>query len=82
MSGDVIELEGIVIAEARGDLFTVECQLGALRRTVLARRAGRLVQHRIRVLVGDQVTVAVSPYDPTRGRITYRGSKREERATP
>jgi translation initiation factor IF-1 len=40
--------------------------------TVLAHMAGKMRRHRIRVVLGDQVTVAVSPYDPTRGRITYR----------
>lgn len=75
---DAIEMTGVVVAEHRGDLFEVDAVLGAMRRTVLAKRAGRLVAHHIRVLVGDEVTVEVSPYDTTRGRITFRG-RREER---
>jgi len=39
---------------------------------VLAHLAGRMRRNRIRVVLGDQVTVAVSPYDPGRGLITYR----------
>jgi translation initiation factor IF-1 len=72
MSDDKIELRGVVISSCRG-LFTVDCKLGAFRRTVLARCSGRLLVHRIRVLPGDEVTVAVSPYDPGRGVITFRG---------
>ncbi len=40
---------------------------------VLAYLAGRLIVHKIRILAGDKVTVEVSPYDLTRGRIVYRG---------
>ena len=69
---DVIEMEGTVVREARGDLFEVDCRIGAMRRTVLARRCGRMNQRNIRVLVGDAVTVEVSPYDTTKGRITFR----------
>jgi translation initiation factor IF-1 len=39
---------------------------------VIAKLAGKMRRYRIRVVLGDRVTVAVSPYDPTRGRITYR----------
>jgi translation initiation factor IF-1 len=39
---------------------------------VLAKLAGKVRRHRIRVVLGDRVTVAVSPYDPTRGFIVYR----------
>jgi translation initiation factor IF-1 len=75
MSDDKIEMSGTVLREHRGDLFEVECAAGSLRRTVLAKRSGRLVKFRIRLLPGDHVTVEVSPYDPTRGRITYRGAQ-------
>ncbi len=80
MSGDAIEMVGTVVATHRGDLYEVDCVLGALRRTVKARRSGRLVSRHIRLLVGDEVTVEVSPFDTTRGRIVYRG-RREERRT-
>ena len=40
--------------------------------TVLATISGKMRQHYIRILPGDRVTVEVSPYDPTKGRVTYR----------
>jgi translation initiation factor IF-1 len=64
--------EGEVIRVSRGDFCEVACQLGALRRTVLARRAGRLVKFGVRVVAGDWVKVEVSPYDLGRGRIVHR----------
>lgn len=72
MSGDAIEASGVVRSLHGGDLHSVEVEIGEARRTVLARRAGRLVSRRIRLVVGDRVTVELSPYDPKRGRITER----------
>jgi translation initiation factor IF-1 len=69
---DVLTFEGEVAAIHRGDLFTVDVTAGALRRTIIAKRAGRLVAAHIRVVPGDRVRVEVTPYDLTRGRITYR----------
>jgi translation initiation factor IF-1 len=69
VADDKIEMPGHVVGCHRGDLFTVECKLGALHRTVLAKRSGRLATHRIKILPGDVVTVEVSRYDLTRGRI-------------
>jgi translation initiation factor IF-1 len=77
MSGDAIEMVGVVVEHRRGDLYEVEATLGSSRRRVLAKRAGRLVLHRIFVLPGDEVTVECSPYDPGRGRITRRGRRRD-----
>jgi translation initiation factor IF-1 len=76
MAGDALEMTGVVREHRRGDLYQVECQAGALRRTVLAKRSGRLITNKIFVLPGDEVTIEVSPYDTTRGRITHRGPKR------
>ncbi len=70
--GDVIEFEGTVLEASRGDTYRVECVAGALRRTVLARRSGRMNFNRVRVVAGDRVRVEVSPYDTTRGRIVRR----------
>ena len=80
MSGDALEFTGTVTAAHRGGVYLVDCQAGALRREVQCRLSGRLHTRHIRVIVGDLVTVEVSPYDLRRGRITYRG-KREERST-
>jgi translation initiation factor IF-1 len=68
-SEDAIEFEGVVTEVLKGGLFRVETEAG---HSVLAHMAGKMRRHRIRVVLGDQVTVAVSPYDPTRGRIVFR----------
>ena len=65
---DLIEMEGVVI-EAVNGMFRVECDNGHV---VVAKLKKRLNRHRIRVVLGDRVTVGVSPYDPNRGFITYR----------
>ena len=66
---DHIEMEGTVVEVLAGGLFKVETDDGL---NVLAHLAGKMRRFRIRVVLGDRVTVAVSPYDPTRGRIIYR----------
>jgi translation initiation factor IF-1 len=75
VSGDAIEVTGTVTESLRG-FFRVEVA-APLNRTLLCRLAGRLSQHRIRVVVGDEVTVEVSAYDLDKGRITFRGQRRE-----
>ncbi|GHT10038.1 translation initiation factor IF-1 [Planctomycetales bacterium] len=66
---DVIELPGTVVEEVRG-AFRVK--LDNMEHVVLCRLAGKMRKFRIRVVPGDHVTVEVSPYDMSRGRITYR----------
>jgi translation initiation factor IF-1 len=66
---DLVEMEGKVAEVLVGGNFRVDVQGGHY---VLAQLAGRMRRNRIRVVLGDQVTVAVSPYDPARGLITYR----------
>lgn len=66
---DHVQLEGSVIEIAAGGNFRVEVTGG---HQVLAQLAGRMRRNRIRVVLGDRVTVAVSPYDPTRGLIVFR----------
>jgi translation initiation factor IF-1 len=80
MSGDMLEFQGIVTDMRRGGLAAVKCTMGGTTRTVLAKCSGKLVKNHIKVVAGDEVTVEVSPYDTSRGRIVYRG-RREERAT-
>ena len=67
-SDDLIELEGVVKEVYQGGNFLVETKVG----NVKAHLAGRLRRYRIRVVLGDRVTVAVSPYDLGKGRITFR----------
>ena len=69
MSKDVIEVEGIVIEPLPNAMFQVELENG---HKVLAHISGKLRMHFIRILPGDKVTVEISPYDLTKGRITWR----------
>ncbi|MGH7529021.1 MAG: translation initiation factor IF-1 [Gemmatimonadales bacterium] len=64
-----IEIEGKVEELLRNSTFRVTLSNG---HSVLATIAGKMRRFRIRVLAGDRVTVALSPYDLTRGRITFR----------
>lgn len=66
---DVIEVEGKVVDTLPNAMFKVELENGA---TVLAHVSGKIRMHYIRILPGDRVTVELSPYDLTKGRITYR----------
>ncbi|MDR2642511.1 MAG: translation initiation factor IF-1 [Planctomycetaceae bacterium] len=66
---EAIELSGVVIEEVRG-AFRVK--LDNMEHIVLCRLAGKMRKFKIRVVPGDRVTVEVSPYDMTRGRITFR----------
>jgi translation initiation factor IF-1 len=66
---DNIEVEGKVVEPLPNAMFRVELDNG---HKVLAHVSGKLRMHFIRILPGDRVTVELSPYDLTRGRITYR----------
>jgi len=66
---DAIEVEGTVIEPLPNAMFRVELQNG---HKVLAHVSGKIRMNFIRILPGDRVTVELSPYDLTRGRITYR----------
>ena len=66
---DVIEIEGIVNETLPNAMFKVELENG---HEVLAHVSGKIRMHNIKILPGDKVTVELSPYDLTRGRITYR----------
>lgn len=68
-NSDAIELEGTVIEPLPNAMFKVELENG---HTVLAHVSGKMRMHYIRILPGDRVTVELSTYDLTRGRITYR----------
>ncbi|BAD42034.1 translation initiation factor IF-1 [Symbiobacterium thermophilum] len=66
---DVIEVEGTVVENLPNAMFRVELPNG---HRVLAHVSGKIRMHFIRILPGDRVTVELSPYDLTRGRIVYR----------
>jgi len=64
-----IEVEGTVVESLPNAMFRVELSNG---HKILAHISGKMRMHYIRILPGDKVTVEMSPYDLTRGRITYR----------
>ncbi|APS42563.1 translation initiation factor IF-1 [Weissella paramesenteroides] len=69
MASDVIEISGVVKETLPNAMFTVELENGA---DILAHVSGKIRKNFIRILPGDRVTVEMSPYDLTKGRITYR----------
>ena len=67
---DVIEVEGRVVEALPNAMFHVELENG---HKILAHISGKLRMNFIKILPGDKVTIELSPYDLTRGRITWRG---------
>jgi translation initiation factor IF-1 len=67
---DNIEMEGVVVETLPNTTFRVKLDNGHI---VLAHISGRMRKNYIRILTGDRVTVQLTPYDLSKGRITYRG---------
>ncbi|ADG61508.1 translation initiation factor IF-1 [Moraxella catarrhalis] len=67
---DIIEFEGEVIDTLPNTLFKVRLDNG---HEIIAHISGKMRKHYIRILTGDKVKVEMTPYDLTKGRITYRG---------
>ncbi len=66
---DVIEVQGVIMETLPNAMFRVQLESG---HKILAHISGKMRMHFIRILPGDKVTVELSSYDFTRGRITYR----------
>lgn len=66
---EAIVVDGIVVEPLPNAMFRVELENG---HKILAHISGKMRMHYIRILPGDKVTVELSPYDLTKGRITYR----------
>lgn len=66
---DQIEMQGKVVETLPNTMFRVELENGHI---VTAHISGKMRKHYIRILTGDKVTVELTPYDLTKGRITYR----------
>ena len=66
---DVIEMEGTVVDTLPNTMFRVELENGHV---VTAHISGKMRKHYIRILTGDKVTVELTPYDLSKGRIVYR----------
>ena len=67
---EAIEMEGIVTEALPNTTFRVELENG---HHIIAHISGKMRKHYIRILTGDTVTVEMTPYDLTKGRITFRG---------
>lgn len=74
-----IEVEGVVVEALPSTQFRVKLDSG---HTVLAYLSGKMRKYYIRILLGDRVRVELSPYDLTRGRITYRFRRRGGEGEP
>ncbi len=74
---DLVEAEGVVTEVLPDARFRVQLDEG---HEVMAYAAGRMRKHRIRILVGDRVTVELTPYDLSKARINFR--HKDERAAP
>ena len=71
---EAVQMQGKVVQALANTQFKVKLDSG---HEIVAHIAGRMRKHFIRILPGDIVTVAISPYDITKGRITYRGPLRQ-----
>ncbi|HEX8369425.1 MAG TPA: translation initiation factor IF-1 [Pyrinomonadaceae bacterium] len=70
MKEELIEAAGLIVDKQPNAFFKV--QINGSEHIVLATISGKMRKNRIRILIGDRVDVEMSPYDLTRGRITYR----------
>lgn len=66
---DVIQFQGTITEVLPNAMFRVQLENG---HTILAHTSGRMRKNRIRVLLGDQVTIEMTPYDLTKGRVVFR----------
>ena len=67
-----ITIDGVITETLPSAMFRVEVEIGGEKHEVLAHVSGKMRMKYIRILPGDVVEMEVSPYDPTRGRITWR----------
>lgn len=74
---DQIEMQGVVTDALPNTTFKVELENGHV---ITAHISGKMRKHYIRILVGDKVTVEMTPYDLSKGRITYRDSGKKRPA--
>lgn len=69
---DAIEVEALVKAALPNAMFRLEVELGQAKREIIAHISGKMRRNYIRITPGDHVTVQISPYDVTKGRIVFR----------
>ncbi len=75
---DVIEIEGVVVEKLPNAMFKVELENGHI---VLAHMSGKLRMNFIKILPGDKVTLEMSPYDLSKGRIVWRDKRNSHQIT-
>ncbi|MBW1790677.1 MAG: translation initiation factor IF-1 [Deltaproteobacteria bacterium] len=73
---EAIEVEGTIVEPLPNAMFRVELDNG---HKVLAHISGKMRMHFIKILPGDRVTIELSPYDLTRGRVTFRSKNQKKR---
>ncbi|HAU38743.1 MAG TPA: translation initiation factor IF-1 [Phycisphaerales bacterium] len=69
---DIIEVEATVLQALPNAMFRLEIQMGEKKHQIIGHISGKMRRHYIRITPGDKVMVQLSPYDLTKGRITYR----------
>ncbi len=69
---DVIEVEAVVKASLPNAMFKLEVELGEKKHELIGHISGKMRRYYIRITPGDRVTVQLSPYDLSKGRIVYR----------
>ncbi|MBN1942828.1 MAG: translation initiation factor IF-1 [Phycisphaerae bacterium] len=72
VKGDNIEVEAVVKQSLPNAMFRLEIDMGGNKHEILGMISGKMRRHYIRITPGDKVLVEMSPYDLTKGRITYR----------
>ena len=72
VKSDVIEMEATVKAALPNAMFRLEIKVGEKPHEIVGHISGKMRKHYIRILTGDNVTVELTPYDLTKGRIIYR----------
>ena len=76
---EVIEMEGVVNEVLPDTRFRVELENG---HAIIAHMSGKMRKHRIRILAGDKVSIELTPYDLSKGRITFRHKDERPAASP
>ena len=75
-----ITIDGVIKETLPSAMFRVEVEIGDNKHEVLAHVSGKMRMHFIKILPGDIVKLEISPYDLTRGRITYRNKQNESKS--
>lgn len=67
-----IQIDGIITKVEPGDWFQVEVEIGDIKKVIRSKLSGKLRKNKIKLILGDKVTVSLSPYDLETGLVTWR----------